>query len=324
MISYSECLEIVERKIADLPLNHHPVELFEPIKYTLAIGGKRIRPSLALMAHSLYSDKLDNVLEPAIALEIFHNFTLLHDDIMDNASLRRNHQTVHLKWNQNAAILSGDAMMILAYHHIINTSAQYIPRVMDLFNTTALEVCKGQQLDMNYEKMLSITEEQYLEMIRLKTAVLLAASFALGGITGNAATEEVEKLYQCGLNIGIAFQLQDDYLDVFANSDAFGKNIGGDIVANKKTYLLINALNSGDPEIVTSLVEWIQKKEFNSSEKIKAVTTIYKQLGLDMKSKTIANQYFNNGITILDQLKADSASKSELRKLITELIQRER
>jgi geranylgeranyl diphosphate synthase, type II len=323
MYSYSHCFEIVEQKISELKFHKEPNELFAPIRYTLEMGGKRIRPCLALMAHSIFNDNLEEVIDPALGLELFHNFTLLHDDIMDNSLIRRNHQTVHMKWNNNIAILSGDAMMILAYHYITKTSFVHLSQIMSLFNRTALEVCEGQQLDMNYENILSITEEQYLEMIRLKTAVLLAASLALGGITGNASEQDIDKLYQCGLNIGMAFQLQDDYLDVFARNDAFGKNIGSDIQANKKTYLLISALNSGKTEVVNSLINWIQGGNSNSSGKIEAVTSIYKQLRIDMKSIAIAEQYFNNGLAALDQLKADPINKSELRKLITDLKERE-
>jgi geranylgeranyl diphosphate synthase type II len=323
MHSYSHCLEIVEKGISEFKLNQNPVELFEPIKYTLSNGGKRIRPCLALMVHSIYSDNLDEALEPALGIEVFHNFTLLHDDIMDNASLRRNRQTIHVKWGHNAAILSGDAMMILAYHLISKSQVAILPRVMELFNQTALEVCEGQQLDMNYEKQERVSEEEYMGMIRLKTASLLAASAALGGLTGKAPEGEIEKLYQLGLNIGIAFQLQDDYLDVFAEKDAFGKNIGGDIVANKKTFLLISALNSRETNLVNSLKTWIGLKEFDADEKIEAVTAIYRQLGVDIKNRELSNTFFEKGLFCLDQLKAENLRKAELKKLILSIMQRE-
>jgi geranylgeranyl diphosphate synthase type II len=276
------------------------------------------------MAHALYSEDLEEALEPALGIEIFHNFTLLHDDIMDNASLRRNHQTVHLKWNQNAAILSGDAMMILAYHQISKTPAAILPRIMELFNQTALEVCEGQQLDINYEKQTMISEEQYIGMIRLKTAVLLAASMALGGITGNAPDDEIKKLYQFGLQVGMAFQLQDDYLDVFAEKSAFGKNLGGDIIANKKTFLLISALNSTDITLVSSLREWIDKKDFNAIDKFRAVTAIYRQLGVDLKNRELSDNFFNKGLLLLDQLKVENKRKAELKKFVISIMQRER
>jgi geranylgeranyl diphosphate synthase type II len=324
MYSYTQCLEIIEKKISQLQLNQQPVELFEPIQYTLDMGGKRIRPCLALMVHLLFSDNPEEVLEPAIGIEVFHNFTLLHDDIMDNASLRRNQQTVHMKWNQNTAILSGDAMLILAYHLIAKAPASILPRIVELFNRTALEVCEGQQLDMNYEKQSLISEKQYLEMVRLKTAVLLAASMALGGITGKAYDTDIAKLYEAGICAGIGFQLQDDYFDVFSKENSFGKSIGGDIIANKKTFLLISALNSSDIDQVGSLKEWIQKKEFDATEKIREVTELYLKLGVDVRSRELTDEYFGKALDLLDQLHAENAQVGELKKFILSIKQRER
>jgi geranylgeranyl diphosphate synthase, type II len=323
MYSFDQCLKLVEKEISRINLDRSPGELFEPIRYSLSMGGKRIRPCLALMVHSMFSDNLDVVLNPALGIEMFHNFTLLHDDIMDNAIVRRSHSTVHRKWNQNTAILSGDAMMILANHLILKTNSENKLRILELFNNTALEVCMGQQYDMNYEKVECITEAEYLEMIRLKTAVLLAASMALGGITGNTDEAEIEKLYQIGLNIGIAFQLQDDYLDVYASEKAFGKKTGGDIIANKKTFLLISALNAKDDILVGSLKEWMNKKGCSPEEKVKAVIAIYNKLKVDVKNKELAEMYFNNGIDLINLLKVDDKDKSKLGQLVHSIKERE-
>jgi geranylgeranyl diphosphate synthase type II len=324
MYSYNQCLEIVEQNVLQLQLNRKPAELFDPIKYTLSMGGKRIRPCLALMAHSLYSDNLEPIINAALGIEVFHNFTLLHDDIMDNASLRRNKQTVHLKWDQNSAILSGDAMLILAYHLISKSPPDILPRVIDLFNKTALKVCEGQQLDMNYEKQEIIPEKEYIEMIRLKTAVLLAASLTLGGITGQAGDKDIENLYQIGIHIGMAFQLQDDYMDVFGDKNIFGKNIGGDIITNKKTFLLISAMNSSDSERVNSLKEWINMKDFDVAEKIMAVTKLYCELEVDIKNKELTQELFGKAINLIDQLQVKKSGKDELKDFILSIKQRER
>ena len=324
MYSYSKCFEIIEKELSLVSLNNKPKELFEPIRYVLSIGGKRIRPCLALMAHSLFSDKIDTVVKPALGLEVFHNFTLLHDDIMDKAELRRNHQTVHLKWDQNTAILSGDAMLILAYDLISNTAVEVLPDILRLFSRTALEVCQGQQLDMNFERSDHVSEAEYLEMIRLKTAVLLGTSMAIGGITGGTTKENIERLYNTGLYTGMAFQLQDDYLDVFANEKSFGKKIGGDIHANKKTYLLISALNSSKQQHVDLLKEWISKKEFTSQEKVKVITQIFRELEVDKKSRELAGEYFNMGLDQLNQLTIEQARITELKKFLLSIKERER
>lgn len=324
MYSFTDCSEIIEKRISQIPTYENPVELFEPIRYTFSMGGKRIRPCLALMAHLLYSDDIEEVINPALGIEVFHNFTLLHDDIMDNASMRRNFQTVHIKWNNNVAILSGDAMMILAYHLVSKASQNVLPRILKIFNDTALEVCEGQQMDMNFESRNNVTEAEYLEMIRLKTAVLLATSLAIGGITGKAKDIDIDNLYQFGVHIGIAFQLQDDYLDVFADSIKFGKKIGNDIISNKKTFMLIRALNSSEEKIVGELKNWIAKKEFDPEEKIHSVKNIYQLLKVNSSTQEIAESYFNKGLVFLDRVQVKEERKEGLKKMISSLMQRER
>jgi geranylgeranyl diphosphate synthase, type II len=324
MYNFKECSEIIERRISKIPSYHDPKELFDPIRYTLSMGGKRLRPSLALLAHQLYSDNIEEIINPALGIEVFHNFTLLHDDIMDNARLRRNYPTVHVKWNENVAILSGDAMMILAYHMVSMVSGNILPRILDLFNKTALEVCEGQQMDMNSESRDNVSEEEYLEMIRLKTAVLIAGSLAIGGITGGAGDADIENLYQFGIYIGMAFQLQDDYLDIFADTTKFGKEIGNDIVSNKKTYLLISALNASETGLVNNLKEWISRKKFDSEEKISSVKRIFHELKVDRTTQKLAQSYFDKGYEFLDRIQTGEEKKAELKRLVDSIIQRER
>ncbi len=323
MLSYSESYATIEKYISQLPLNSTPPELYEPIKYILSIGGKRIRPCLALMSHSLFSEEISDVIHPALGLEVFHNFTLLHDDIMDKASRRRNHDTVHVKWNENVAILSGDAMMILAYQLISKTSANVLPQIFALFNKTALEVCEGQQYDMNFEKQSAASVQEYLDMIRLKTAVLIAASLAVGAITGKASEEDIENMYLFGLNIGIGFQLQDDYLDVYGKTEKFGKNIGADILSNKKTYLLISALNSQEFYLVEQLKQWIAEKHFQPDEKVNAIRSIYDQLNIGDITEQTAKQYFTDGLKYFQQVDIPEARKTNLRDIVEKMLKRE-
>jgi len=248
MYTFIQIQQIVEKYLKEIELKTEPRELYEPVKYILEIGGKRIRPSLVLAAYNLFKNDVETAINPALALEVFHNFTLLHDDIMDKADLRRNQQTVHKKWNENVAILSGDTMSIKAYELLSKIPAEFLSEVLQAFNKTALQVCEGQQLDMNFESRLDVSVEEYLEMIRLKTSVLIAVSLKIGAIMAGALRNDVHKLYDFGLNLGLAFQLQDDYLDAYGDVQAFGKKIGGDIVANKKTFLLIKALETSDKE----------------------------------------------------------------------------
>ena len=275
MLSFKEIQEKIEREIGQLEFDCPPKSLYEPITYILSLGGKRIRPALVLMAYNLYREDVEKAIRPAIGLEVFHNFTLLHDDLMDQADKRRNKPTVHKVWNANTAILSGDAMLIAAYQLIGETAPEHLKEVLDLFTRTALEICGGQQYDMEFESRMDVSEEEYLEMIRLKTAVLLACSLKTGAILAGASREDAENLYRFGINIGLAFQLQDDLLDVYGDTRTFGKNIGGDILCNKKTFLLINALRRAEGEQKVQLEHWIARKDFDAAEKIAAVTNIY-------------------------------------------------
>lgn len=310
MQTFEQLLECIEQEIASLQFDCPPKSLYDPIAYTLALGGKRIRPALTLMACNLYHPDITRAIRPAIGLEVFHNFTLLHDDLMDAADVRRNQPTVHKKWNANAAILSGDAMLIVAYQLIGETHPELLKPVLDLFTQTALEICSGQQYDMEFESRLDVTEAEYMEMIRLKTAVLLACALKMGALLGGAPAADAEKLYAFGIHIGLAFQLQDDLLDVYGDPRTFGKHIGGDILCNKKTFLLINALRLADAAQRTELMDWIARKNFDPQEKIEAVTHIYNVLGLKALTEARIEALYeqaNENLRILSVTEAQTA-----------------
>lgn len=256
----------INSAINKLDYEKEPQTLFNPIVYTLSLGGKRLRPILAYMGTNLFTDNIDITTPSAVAIEIFHNFSLLHDDLMDNASIRRGEPAVHKKWNANTAVLSGDAMLIDAYNYITKVPEEVLSSILEIFTITAMEVCKGQQYDIDFETCLNVKESEYLEMIRLKTAVLLAASLKIGAILGGADEEDADRLYNFGINIGLAFQLKDDLLDVYGDPDNFGKEIGGDILSNKKTFLLIKALEKSDKKNNAILQKWISAKSFNIEE----------------------------------------------------------
>lgn len=317
--------ELVQRKLNQLELVREPAELYEPIDYVLSIGGKRIRPALCLAACQLFQENnLQQAMYPALGLEIFHNFTLLHDDVMDNALVRRNKPTVHMKWNVNAAILSGDAMMIKATQFIAMSPNEVLKPVLDVFNQIALEVCEGQQLDMEFEERGDVSVEEYLNMIRLKTAVLLAGSLKIGAIIGGASSEQADLLYEFGENIGVAFQLQDDFLDVYGDEESFGKSIGGDIINNKKTFLLINALREATGSRKAELQKWICVKDFDSAEKIKSVTAIYNDLKIPEQSKKEMVGYFDKAITALNKIDGNREMKEDIKQFAHKLIERSR
>ena len=283
-----------------------PKELYDPIAYILSNGGKRIRAVMTLIAANLFTDDITYAIAPALGIEIFHNFTLLHDDIMDKASIRRGIPTVHLKWDENTAILSGDAMMILANKMVAKTQPNVLAAVLEVFNNTSLEVCEGQQYDMNLEQKditkTSISESEYLDMIRLKTSVLLGASLKIGAICGGANAQQAELLYQYGINIGLAFQIQDDLLDTFGNEATFGKRIGGDIIEGKKTYLLIKAIENASTEDAEALKTSINKSFSNEAEKVESIKAIY----IKTKAKEAAEQkiedYFKTAKEFLTKL----------------------
>ena len=314
----------INKAIEALDYAIKPRSLFEPIEYILSLGGKRLRPVLAYMATNLFSNNLDGTTAPALGLEIFHNFSLLHDDLMDNASVRRGEQTVHTKWNANTAILSGDAMLIDAYNHMLEVNVDLMPRILHVFNTTAMEVCKGQQYDMDFEKRQDVHESEYLEMIRLKTAVLVAASLKIGAIIGGASNNDADKLYEFGIHIGIAFQLKDDLLDVYGNPEEFGKSIGGDILCNKKTYLLIKALENSSKEANATLKYWISAKNYNAESKINAVKEIYDDLKLEALTNKLIQKYYLAAIDLLSEVDVSDTRKEQLLIYTKKLMNREK
>ena len=302
MFSFNDILQKIEQEIAQLQFTYPPKSLYEPIEYILALGGKRIRPALTLMACNLYKEEIEVAIKPALGLEVFHNFTLLHDDLMDEADKRRNKPTVHKVWNANTAILSGDAMLIAAYQLIGETQPESLKEILNLFTITALEICGGQQYDMEFESRSDVTEEEYIEMIRLKTAVLLACALKMGAIVAHAPQADAEALYQFGINIGLAFQLQDDLLDVYGDPTTFGKNIGGDILCNKKTFMLINAFRLASEQQKAILNQWINQETFNPAEKIAAITSIYNELHLKELSEKKIQTYYDQAMDYLASL----------------------
>ena len=318
--TFEEVLEIVNSNINKIKYNNTPESLFEPITYILSLGGKRLRPALTLMSYGLYKDDIERVIPIALAIEVFHNFTLLHDDLMDRADMRRGKPTVHIKWNDNTAVLSGDAMLIEAYKEIAKTDSMYLPEVLDLFSVTATEICCGQQYDMEFEKRIDVTISEYLEMIRLKTAVLLACALKEGALVAGASIADADNLYDFGINVGLGFQLKDDLLDVYGDSASFGKRIGGDILCNKKTFLLISALS--DTSTKDELIEWINKTDFDEAEKIRSVTNIYNKLGLKQKSETLINDYYEKALLCLDKVNVSKDRKKELYCLAENLMTR--
>lgn len=318
--TFSEILEKINTEVSDLKLQGTPQSLFDPINYILEIGGKRVRPVLALMGYNLFKTDIDKAMPVAFAIEIFHNFTLLHDDLMDKADKRRGKETVHIKWDDNTAVLSGDAMLIEAYKAIAKTDSNYLPAVLALFSNTATEICCGQQLDMEFEKRLDVSIVEYLEMIRLKTAVLLGCSLKCGAIVAGVSGKDGDALYNFGVNLGLAFQLMDDLLDVYGDPATFGKRIGGDILCNKKTLLFINAIS--DESTKSEMLRWINTSDYDENEKIKAVTDIYNKLDLKTASQEIIRAYYEKAISYLDLVNVECSKKQELRNLATSLLSR--
>ncbi len=306
----------VEQAIVDKQFLGQSEELYEPINYLMAIGGKRIRPVMLLAAYNLFKDDIETVIDSALAIEVFHNFTLMHDDLMDEASLRRGQQTVHKKYDANTAILSGDVMLVYAYQLLSSCDAKHLKRILAIFNKTAIEVCEGQQMDMNFETRDHVAQEEYLEMIKLKTAVLLAASLSIGGILADASEKDANLLYQFGIDIGIGFQLQDDLLDAFGDEKTFGKKIGGDIVQNKKTFLLINALDRNSELMLDAMS--ITEPE----QKIKTVKGIYEELKLPQMVQQKIDEYSQKAVTSLENLDINSSNKDTLYELVEMLRKR--
>ena len=323
MKTADEILSMVNEFLANLPYERKPKSLYEPIRYVLSMGGKRIRPTLMLLGYNLFKDNPEKIQMNAVALETYHNYTLLHDDLMDNADLRRGHETVHKKWDANTAILSGDSMLVLAYERMAQCDEKHLAKVLKLFTTTALEIGEGQQFDMEFENRNDVKEEEYIEMIRLKTSVLLACALKMGAILADASDEDAENLYKFGEQIGLAFQLQDDYLDVYGDTKVFGKEIGGDITSNKKTYMLINAFNLADEAQRAELQKWVDAKDFDRAEKVAAVTRLYNEIGIDKLAQDKIAYYFEQSKKYLDAVNVPAERKEELAKYAQKMMKRQ-
>ena len=317
----NQYISLIEQEIKKNKFGKQPASLYEPIRYLMNIGGKRMRPLLTLLSYSLYKDDAKEIVPYAVAVEAFHNFTLMHDDIMDNAPLRRGNATVHEKWNVNTAILSGDVMLVKVYDMLLSLEGEKLKRVLKAFNQCATEVCEGQQWDMEFETMSSVKEAQYIEMIRQKTAVLLGFSLEFGAILADAPIEDQKALREFGVNIGIGFQLKDDLLDAYADPKKFGKQVGGDIIANKKTYLLIKALEKVKGKQKQELADLLSAKKFNKQAKIKAVKAIYDSFSIPELTEKKVNQFFKKGFDSLNLLHSDK--KQNLILFAEELIRRQ-
>jgi geranylgeranyl diphosphate synthase type II len=322
MFTFQEILKIIDREIRKIDYPKQPASLYEPVAYLLALKGKKIRPAFTLLVCNLYKEDVEEAFPMALAWEIFHNFTLMHDDVMDKAEVRRGEATVHKKWNENKAILSGDAMLILAYRYVAKSSSENLKELLDLFSETASGICKGQEYDIQFETRLDVTEEEYLEMIRLKTAILLGACLKSGAIIGKAGEKDRDLLYDFGINLGLAFQIQDDLLDVFGDSTVFGKKIGGDILCNKKTYLLISALNISSEKEKEELLFWLNSKN-KKEEKIEAITNLYTQLQVKEKACSKMEYYYRKAIQAFQSLEIAENKKQILMNLAGELMNRE-
>ena len=323
MKTADELLVQVNAFLETLPYERTPKSLYEPIRYVLSMGGKRIRPVLMLLGYNLFKEDTEKILMNAIALETYHNYTLLHDDLMDNADLRRGHETVHKKWDANTAILSGDSMLVLAYERMAQCDERHLAQVLRLFTTTALEIGEGQQYDMEFETRDDVREEEYIEMIRLKTSVLLACALKIGALLADASAEDADNLYKFGELIGLAFQLQDDYLDVYGDSKVFGKNIGGDITSNKKTYMLINAFSHANADQRKKLEKWVEAKTFDREEKIAAVTRLYNEIGIDKMAQSKMNECYEQSLKYLDAVSVPAERKEELLKYAQRMMKRQ-
>ena len=315
--------ETIATALASLNYGEQPDTLYAPIRYIMGLGGKRIRPLLTLLAAQLYTDDVTHVVRPALATEVFHNFTLLHDDLMDNAPLRRGQPTVHEQWNPNIAILSGDVMLVRAYELLFDIDPALLPTVLRRFSQTAAEVCEGQQWDMNFETETRVSIDQYLDMIRLKTAVLLGFCLELGARLAGATEADAEHLRQFGTAIGVAFQLRDDLLDVYGDTATFGKRVGGDIIADKKTFLLLTALAQAGPAEVTVLRQHIGQPVANAEAKVSAVRAVYDTLNIRPQTEARINDFYDDALAHLAQVSAAAARKEPLRHLAAQLMERE-
>jgi geranylgeranyl diphosphate synthase type II len=324
MQSIAHFQQKIEKGLQNLSSDGKPAELYEPIRYMLQLGGKRIRPALLLMSHEMFGGNPDDVMNPALGIEVFHNFTLLHDDIMDKAPLRRSQQTVHEKWNTDIAILSGDTMFVQSCQLMMDVKSDHIKDVLHLFFKTAIEVCEGQQWDMNFESLDSVSIDEYIHMIGLKTAVLLGCSLSVGAICANAPKSDSDHLYEFGKNLGVAFQLQDDILDAYGDAEKFGKQVGGDIISNKKTFLLITALQQAKGDVSVELKQWTQSKSFDPKKKVEAVKAIFDSLSIRSQAEAAMNSYFVKAMKHLEDINLSATKKELLTDFAEKLMVRER
>ena len=315
-------LSLIEAEIKKQKFGSQPKSLYEPVRYIMGLGGKRLRPLMTALSYSLYRNDVEKIIPMAVAVEAFHNFTLLHDDIMDKAPLRRGKATVHEKWNVNTAILSGDVMLVKVYDMFLALDEKKLKETLSIFNKCAAEVCEGQQWDMEFESERKISEAKYLEMVRLKTAVLLGFSLELGALLANASEKDRKALRDFGVNIGIGFQLKDDLLDVYADKKKFGKQVGGDIIANKKTFLLIKALEKVKGKQKVELEKWLTLGKFSNPKKVKAVTAIYDSLQIPALTEQKIKYFFEKGFSCLDDLSNPSSAK-QLKGFVQKLIDRD-
>lgn len=318
-----ERIALINDRIATLNFGDQPDELYEPIRYIMSLGGKRMRPLLVLLAYELFKDYPENILDQAIAVEVFHNFTLMHDDIMDKAPLRRGKQTVHEKWNEPTAILAGDVMLVRAYDLLLEAEGD-LKGMIKAFNDCASGVCEGQQFDMNFEDLPTVAEDTYINMIRLKTAILLGFSLKLGAMLAGTSSEQADLLYDFGVSVGVGFQLKDDLLDVYADQEKFGKQVGGDIISNKKTFLLLKALELANADQKAKLDHWLTVTDFDKAEKVAAVTAIYDEIGMRELTLDKMNQWFDRGFEALASLEVTEARKAPLVAFTKYLIDREK
>lgn len=323
MFTASQLLDKINNHIAELQFERSPQGLYEPIKYILSLGGKRIRPVLMLMAYNLYREDIASAYAAATAIEVYHNHTLLHDDLMDRSDMRRGKPTVHKVWNDNTAVLSGDAMLIQAFRYMTECPPEHLKEVMELFGLTTLEICEGQQLDMEFESRLDVKENEYIEMIRLKTAVLLAGSLKIGAMLAGASDSDADHLYNFGMHIGVAFQLQDDLLDVYGDPEVFGKKIGGDILCNKKTFMLIKALERADEKQREKLNRWLNAETYEPSVKIEAMTELYNQLDIRNVCENKMREFYTLAMESLSAVTVAEERKKELKNLVKLLMYRE-
>jgi len=323
MYTSEELIKKVNEALDNLVYDRQPASLYDPIRYVLSIGGKRVRPVLTLLTYNLYKDDPLSIMSQAIGLETYHNFTLLHDDLMDNADMRRGHETVHKKWDANRAILSGDTMLLQAFERVEECDPTKLPDVFKVFIQTTLEIGEGQQLDVEFETRNDVTEDEYIEMIRLKTSVLLACACKVGAIMAGASADDTDNLYKFGEKLGLAFQLQDDLLDVYGDPAVFGKNIGGDITSNKKTYMLINAFNRATPAQREELTKWVNAKEFDRNEKVAAVTKLYNEIGIRKLCEQKMEQYYQESLVYLAKVNVSEERKAELKAYAADMMKRQ-